>query len=361
MPLNEVQQVLFVFDGMTRLPDHEQLVSMLKSHYVHIIVLWKAYESPDKLIKEVDRKLVRGCTLHTIDPLTRIHSTQRLVHTVMKKVYFAPKTADQQMFEQLAEFTTGSPPVVDITSQILLASYSEDHSKAPLQICSMFTLKNPNQVMKNEPCPAYNPPGRSLSVNVISELSTIVALSDNHRDVWETDSIYDSWDSITTLIDNCGLSAEENFLLNCLSAFGPCPVPLSLVTSMSSLITESGQKVHISSSLHKKLMQYHLMKCYPLPVALYPLSGWSDYDTNLVYIPHHLAECLWKKLEDADKLAVLCAVRLVVCQLHQFDDTDHGGFIPVLAPLLLKIFEQNYSLVGKECYQSILQFTSPLF
>lgn len=312
--------------------------------HVYIIVLSKSYESLDNLIKEVDCKLVRGCRCHAIDPLTNIHSTQQLVHTLMTNIYFAPTTADQRLFEQLAEFISGSPPIVEITSQILLASYSKNHSEAAQEISEKFSLKTQH----SDPRSPHNLPIRELSENVTDKLPAVVEHAEKQRDAWETNSVYDSWDSIyiTTFVDNCNLSTEEHFLLNCLSSFQGCPVPFSLVIKISSVITKSTQQEHLASTSYKKLIKYRLLKPYPSPVVLYSQNIWQDDDYELVHIPQCVAECLCKTINSIDKVAALTVICAAVRQL----DNTFGEYDYILHSLL-EIIEQNYTLLGKENYQ----------
>ena len=193
---------------------------------------------------------------------------------------------------------------------------------------------------------------RSVSENVVSELPEIAAISQKYRDIWETDSKYDTWDSITKLVDCCGLSSEEKFLLNCLSAFECCPVPFSFVTEMSSIITQASQKVHLAGTLHQNLTKHKLVKPYPLPVVLHPAifreSSSEDHEPEYVYIPQLLAQCFWKNMETLDKVAVLNVIYFSVSQLHLPSKHIHGLF-----SLLVELLEQNYTLVSKECYKSV--------
>ena len=342
MPLSESQHALFVFDSLTDLTNIESLLEVLKSKHVHIIVLSTSYELPDNLIKEVDCKLVRACTCHTIDPLSNIHSTQRLVHTLMTNIYFAPTTIDQRLFDQLAEFTSGSPPIVEITSQILLASYSKNHIEAAQEIGEKFSL----QMQHSDPHAIHNLPVRELLENVTDKLPAVAELAEKQRDSCENKPVYASWDSITTLVNNCNLSTEEHFLLNCLSLYQDLPLPFSLVTKIASVITKSTQQEHLASTLYKKLMKYRLLKPYPSPVVLYSQNTRRDDDYELVHIPQCVAECLWKTINSMDKVAALTAVCAAVRQL----DNTFGEYDYILRSLL-EIIEQNYTLLGKEIYQ----------
>ena len=62
------------------------------------------------------------------------------------------------------------------------------------------------------------------------------------------------------LVDQCSLTAEEKLLLFAVSMFSCSPIPMRMVTEVSVMVAKASQKVHISTSLHSKLFQMHLMK-----------------------------------------------------------------------------------------------------
>ena len=318
---------------MTQLPESDHLVQFLKNNHVHTIVISKRSEPPNKLVKEVDRKLVRGCMVHSIEPLTMIHSTQRMVHTLLKQLEVTPSNADQEMFEKLAEFTTGSPVVVEIASQVVLSCYDHLRHKAVSHLNHMLLLEHKDIQSLNS--------------------SPTTAVLHKYVNVYQTDSLYDSWDSIMKLLDECDLSPEEKLLLNCVSIFGTSPVPFALVTKMSSMITQINHRTHLAGTLHQKLMKYKLLKRYPLPVVLHPAvlkSGTSSQVLEFVHVPQQISRCLWNSMEDVDKVVVLSVTFSSVSSLHQHSvDSDVSG----VCSLLHELFEENYSLVGEQCYQQM--------
>lgn len=336
-PVSEVLQALLVLDSMSQLPEIDDLLQFLKNNnYVHIIVLSKRYESPNKLIREIDRKLVRGCTVHNIEPLTMIHSTQRMVHSLLKQLEVTPTNADQEMFEKLAEFTNGSPVVVKLASQVLVSCYGRLQQDTVSHLNEMLSLENRDFPRSSSP---------------LTESGTR-APSHDHGEVYQTDSIYDSWDSINKLLDECDLSPEEKILLNCLSIFGSNPVPFALVTQMSMMISQTSQKVHLASTLHQKLFKYKLVKQYPLPVVLHPvvMENEPSQVMEFVHVPQQLSRCLWNAMEEIDKVAVLSVAYTTVSSLHHHSvNCDVSG----VCSLLHELFTENYSLVGEQCYQQM--------
>jgi hypothetical protein len=349
--VSEAQNALFVFDGMTSLPDFETLLRLLKSYYVHVIVIFKNHDSTDKLVKEVDRKLLRGCAVRKVEPLSLIHSTQRIVHSFMEENDFTPSNDDQQILEKVAEFTAGSPVIVDITSQVVQSCFSDEEEKPIQALAESLSLKNTPSVSKK----IYAIPQTRSAAQVMSKAVDEVPLY-----TWTTNVEYDSWNSILTLIDACGLSIEEKLLLNCLSVFSSSPIPFSMVTELASIIAKSAQKPHLAGTLHCDLIKYKLVCIYPHPVVLHPTvvqtSPRQELGSDFVYVPQYLSHCIWKSLEDIDQIVAYNISYCSLLALHQnatIKNGSDGQFCNALCSLLLESVESNYELVGKDCYQAV--------
>lgn len=363
LSVSEVRQALFVFDSMSCLPDSEALLRMMKSYYIHIIVLFKSCDSTDKLVKEIDRKLIRGCTILKVEPLSLIHSTQRIVHSFMKDHDFTPSNDDQQVFEKLAEFTAGSPLIVDIASQVVHACF--EYEKKPIQfLTGLLDLDTTSQATRrSQTIPTSQSLTRSIS-GIVHEV--VDDVHNDPQDVWTTNVEYDSWSSILTLIDACELSSEERLLLNCLSVFSCSPIPLSMITELASVITKSAQKSHLAGTLHCKLVKYKLIHTYPHPVVLHSSvlnnSSQQVVNSNFVHVPLHLSQCIWKSLENVDQIAVYTLIHCALTALHQTTlSRSERQFCCALCSLLLESMESNFALVGKECYQEIYSLFLNIF
>lgn len=346
LPVSEAKQVLFVLDSMTELPNNEKLLKVLKNHHVHIIAIPNSciVKNDRKLVNKVDSTLIRGCSYQDVEPLTNIHSTQRLVHTLMKNIDFAPTTADQQMFEKLSEFTLGSPPIVETTAQVLLDCYKNDKRNVTETIDEML-LHHDDEYSE------HSTPVRSVSENVIDVLPTLQC---EHRDVWDTGSVHDSWDSIASLINYCELSIEEGLLLKCLSVFGCFPVPLFLVTRIASAIAESSKQPYLARKLDLKLTKYKLLKPYPSPVVSYHTASRNhifESTQKIVHVPQHIAGYLWNSLGEGDKVVALTLVKHSITPPHQSESFLNSSHSPVCS-VFEDFIDQNYTLIGKEAYQA---------
>jgi len=82
LPDTDAQSTLVVFDFSDNVPlQDSSLFDLLKKPNVHIVIISKHYSPPDPLQKEIDRKLLRGTRVMDIQPLSTIHTTQRILDT----------------------------------------------------------------------------------------------------------------------------------------------------------------------------------------------------------------------------------------------------------------------------------------
>lgn len=347
--MNATKPALFVFDGLSDLPDSEALLRLLKNPNIHIIAFHKSYVSTDKLIKEIDRKLVRGCTVIQSTPLTTIHSTQRIVHSFMVDYNFTPISRDQLIFEKLAEFTTGSPSLVDIASQVVCSCFEQKQDMPTQYLAQLLSLNVSSANVHQSSCQITS---RSVSKNIKK-----ISLYDS--DDWVTNAEYDSWDSIMALVDSCNLSPEERLLLNSLSVFNYCPIPHSLVAELASLIANSSQQPSLAGALHCKLKKFKLLCDYPHPVILHEsvlANSTRQDDFEFARLPHHVSQCIWKSLEELDQVVVLGLVYHALNIWHQGRSLKKFSTLSLfngLCSSLLETCDSNFTLIGKKCYQEI--------
>ena len=321
---------------MTQLPTEESLLRILGNDHVHIIAVYSSCASLDKLIREIDRKLVRGCAVHNIEPLTMVHTTQRMVFSVIENFDLAPTNADQRVFEKLAELTLGSPLIIDMAVQALLDCLNSK---------------------KNE------------GVQYLGQLLQMEGSQAEKSDTSESKPMCDLFYSMKKLITCCMLSREEQLLLNSLAAYAGSPVPLSLVTEMSCLITRASHQPHLTGTLHQKLISHKLLLQHPSPVIIHPVlqKSMPKYpEFKLVYIPQDTAQYLWEDMEPIDKAFALSIAYHAMYQLVTDSSAAKSDFVGGACSLLNEKFEVNYKFVGKECYQQVFHlfllcdFSSPL-
>ena len=360
LQLNELKQALFVLDSTTELPQSESLLKLFKDAHVHIILLSKYFETPDNIVKEVDKKLIRGCSMHEIKTLSMIESTQRTVHCILKECHLAPTNEDQKIFERLAEFTSGSPVIVDIASQVLLKFLREapDNLSAGLSKFADAIYLSESRTSAKASSRREMPTQaivRTISENLTRVSSSITSVTSDNRDVWESNSEYDSWDSIGRLLDCYLTLPEEMLLLRSLSMFSCSPIPMYLVTELSSLISLSSNHPHLAGLLHTKLLEMGIIKIYPLPVIYHQSACQLKPQTEpqYVYVPQHISSSLWICLNNEDRIVSLGIMYRTFLVLHHKVTILDAHFLLGLCSLLLEMFDFNFELMGRDCYQEV--------
>lgn len=351
MVVSETEPLLLVFDGMTALPDSKPLLKLMENRHAHFVVLHKDYQPPDKLIQAIDHQLLRGSKVHVIETLSMIRSTQRTVYTIQREIDLAPNNQDQDVLEKLAEFTSGSPVLVDITSQLIISrlknSLETSHTELKLfaDSISLDTTRKVHTVEKSHL-------GMREMSAAVRDLLPPAEPTAELRDNWDTKCQYDSWDAITELMGSCNLQSEEELLLNCLSLFGCSPVPVAFATSLSSLVCKTSGRPHLATSLLHNLMKMNFVKAYPLPVVIHhSLKLAPESEPDFVYVPQYIANFLWKVLGDMDKMVAIATSYLTVSSLSASSLTPQ--FLLPLSSLLLDACEVNLHLLNAACYGKI--------
>ena len=342
--------VLVVLDHIDQMPWFSDfstsLMDLLRRPHTHVVAISKTYAPPDALLREIDHKLLRGYKVIDVKPLSMMHTTQRIVHTILSGHHFVPNDEDQKILEKLAQFTSGSPTLIDVITALFLLEMEHDSQNASQD--THDTLVNFNDLLLLD------------EVGPCTKPVTVVGHEPPKR-TWHTNSPYDSWQAVTTLIDQCSLNAEEKLLLfavsmcNC-TPIPMGPIPMGVVTEVSSMILQASQKPHISTNLHSRLFQMQLMKRYPLPVILHPSLGVQQPSTEpeIVYVPQHVAQAVWKDtMSPVDKVVALSTMYKVLCTLADNQGSTEMGFLKGFSSLLMDMYEFNYELIGKQCYKEV--------
>lgn len=358
MPDSGVDQSLVVFDSPgSIIVEDSRLLNFIKNRNVHIVVVSKSFVFSDSLRKLINDRLLRGTITHDVQPLSTIHTTQRIVYSIMKRHSFAPSSSDQKTFEKLAEFTNGSPDIVDVVSSLLQLHFSEEDS----------ILSFADRVGLDELGPSTKPPSmphsdqfmassmsgavRHISQCVYDAIPTV----QEYENAWTTSSHYDSWQAMTVLIEQCSLTSAERMLLNCLSVFSCSPIPALLITEIATMICKASHTPFLAPTLRKKLENINFLKLYPKPVVCAPNKLQTGSDVDLFYVPKFIAEALWKDtMTDSDRAMALAVAYKALRGVYTQSPTSlEGIFLSGASSILVEQFELNFALIGKECYQEL--------
>ena len=355
----DVQQVLVVFDYIEHLPSSEAWLKLLKNPSVHIVVVAKHCSPPELLQKQIDNQLLRGCKIIDIEPLSMVHTIQRIVHSVHEHHHLAPGNEIQEMFERLAEFTNGSPVIIDTASSLLLSQMKPDTTveESLREFAEAVSLQ---QVSSYSSSGKHSPKlekRRTISKNVVDNIPSATS-ADVENDPWKTDVHYDSWQVISNIFAGSNLSGEERLLIFSLSMFHCCPIPMSVVQEISVLIAKASHQAHLAGSLHSKFLKLKFLRVYPTPIILHPyLSSQQANQTEFVYVPQYLSSGIWKHImSPMDKAVALGTVFKILSAMSTQDiNTSRSLFILGLCSLLVEMSEVNYDLMGKKCYQEVFK------
>ena len=357
LELTELKQSLLILDGLSQLPTSESLLQLMGNRYAHCIVLFDDCLSPDTLVRTIDHELLRGCKVHHLEPLSMIQTTQRIVYSMQQVSHFCPSSKDQAIIERISKMTSGSPVLVNIVA-CLLSSFLGNVSEDPRKVLedfeqSLFTdferCKSPSDSSSlRSLSPLSNSSERSLSSNVQESLSSIDVLSPECRDEWDTPSSYDSWDTLTGLLEAGQFGIETKLLLDCLSHLGSGPIPVNIVSSLSTLITKTSGKTHLAGSLLNQLMDKGFVKLYPSPVVIHANLK-EETDIQFVYVPKYVGDYFERNLDHPDK-----AIALSVCYRTLSDTSfSYSSILFGLLRSLMEFFELNSDEFGNQCYSKV--------
>ena len=362
LPEADSQQSLIVFDSPdTSIIEDSRLFEMLKRRNVHIVVISKNFSFPESLQKTISDKLLRGIVTIDIQPLSTIHITQRVVHSIFRHHNLAPSVTEQETFEKLAEFTTGSPAIVDVVSSLLDLHLEQEDSIQSFADNVHLSELGPSTKPPSQPhagqllSPQYSGTVRLINKCVYDTLKTV----NESENIWTTSSHYDSWQVITVLIEQCKLTPEEQMLLHCLSVFNCSPIPAILITELAMMICKASHKPYLASTLHTKLQSIKLLKLYPKPIVFHPkLRQENISDTEFFYVPKFIAEALWKDTMSGTDKAMSLATLYNAFQsvLRQSPSHIEQLFLLGLCSLLVESCELYFELIGKNCYQQVYRF-----
>ena len=268
----------------------------MANRYTHLIMLlYQHYLDKQlvSLIRTLDDKLHRVCKVHSLEPLSMTLSTQRIVYAMQQETHFCPKSSDRTIIERISNFTSGSPILVNIVSELLLSHFSSTSHQQEALADFMKSITIEKQIKH-----IISPPNSSLSEcpsswpsSLFGSSTVIYMLSSSSIPVAE--GCNKTQDFFAGLLNACQFSSEAKILLDYLSHLENCPIPVSIVSSLSTIITQKLGKTHLASSPLSQLMSKGFVKLYPSPVVIHKNLK-QKYDREFVYVPKCICDCMCK-------------------------------------------------------------------
>ena len=250
----------------------------------HIIVTINSTEIPKDFIKSIDRDLLRGTNTINLKPLSSLHSTQRLVHAIMKGCDtddFIPYNEEQKLFSLITEHTGGCPDVIDITSTVCAERLSQGDTDSRRKVLEEFRKdvierqdSNLDELEREQEDDHLTTSAALMASE--SEATTSKAVDEDRTH--NSSLVHKFTRNLLKYID---LPQTDHFLLTSLHWFGTVPIPRELIEILQSLIT-SANKDHTPSSKTPldNLLSLKLLQVYPSTVIVEPTASAQPHLTS---------------------------------------------------------------------------------
>lgn len=337
------EPTLVILDNLESLPPTtSSLHTLLNRNSTHIIIILYSPSALHTLRKQVDTKLMRGVNVMELKPLSELHSTQRLVHSVLSRCDFTPYNKEQRMLADIAEKTMGSPDLVELTAA-LLSKYieEEEEEEGEGEGEGGFLEKFYNRMTSSEEA-----------------------------------------DFAVHLVKDFNLSRSDFFLVSTLSLFGAVPIPRCLVEEIQLLAVSASPHLPSKHSPLAYLTANHLLNVYPSTTLHSPASHTATTTTttqtrpshlnspaltesDFYYVPEVICDAVKCCMDDRDLLFSFAAAQR---SLNRFYSSGHlkdvldKGLAPFMSGLAMVLantmashvqLQEHVSKGMEECYKAV--------
>ena len=265
-----------IIDGVTELGDlSPRLEALLTSPLTHIIILYTSTTPPTPLIREVDVRLVRGCTQLQLEPLSTTLATQRVVHALLSRRHVAPGNRDQHVLAQLVSLTLGCPDLTALVAELVYRA-------------------------------------SKVSVDPMGYLHTRLVQPMVMHPKEAEDRVVEF---VHYLVDLLELDKTQQFVFWVLSSFGPIPILQSVASRIESMVLSAvGTKG--SGLLIAHLLDARLLKVYPSPVVIATSREAALKRIPLYIVPKLLCESALRGMNKREAIfSIAMAHKALVAEL----------------------------------------------
>ena len=341
------QQCLVVLDDVrSLLPQSEGLRRLLRCRSTGIIIISHSSQAPEPLKKEIDQQLIRGWTPISIQPLSTVHTTQRIVHSIMSHLHFTPLNREQKVLEKIARLTSGCPGLVTLTNTLLHHCLEEAHEEtSKTDFLNVFASK--------------------ISLNV-ERLTQGSASSTELPGVRTRTGSFRTNHYISELISAFHLPPPHLFVLRTLSVFSPQPIPLSLADIVQCLVAKATQGTsgpsRVAPNSITNLLSTKLLRSYPSPVIC-PPSNPPPHPPHppsptppekYLFVPQLVQDTLWDHMDDTDIVFTITTAYRALLELSLRPSLSHSElhFATGLTESLVARCDSN-SCISEGVYREI--------
>ena len=331
-----------------------------------------ATATPKEFVKTIDRELIRGTNVIDLKPLSSLHTTQRVVHAIMKGCDtddFIPYNEEQRTLSLITEYIGGSPDIIDVTSTVLVERLSQEDGikqrrKVLEEFCEDVIEREDSE--RNSESPELTKAEEQFPLSMVATESVAKTKCDDDEDKALKTSTVVSFTS--NLLKYLNLPQTDYFLLMALHWFGPIPIPHKLIEILQSLIMSANKSQSPSKGPFVNLLSSKLLRVYPSTVIVTPTSSTPSYstptstasiksdsasalslihDSDFYYVPQLICDAIKHQLEPMDKDFSLTATLKALkhcCKEDGQDLTHVAGLTNILSN---RTNEQNI------CFQDI--------
>ena len=362
--------VLLIFDSLIDLPSPSSFLhTLIHRNSTHIIfIIEENHFSAENLKGQVEKSLLRGTNVAQLHPLSGLHVTQRLVHSIMTKCDFAPYNREQDILAIVAERSLGSSDLVDVVSSSLLRYIDEDKEKNTdgflarfhSEVCYFGFGEEVNTVMEEKGIAERDTKESERYINEHKEGDRETKPKEGEKIKDDKGEQPSNSDFITQLINSFHLSKEDFVMLSVLSLFGRAPLPLSLVQQIQTIIQEVSTEPQKTQSPMETLMSACLLNRFPSPVisqALCPPHSMHPSASSLFYMPLMISTAVRKSMDTKDILISLSTAHLGLCaESAHTGNQSHVAFLAGLTQILLDVAEEYDEVIYTTIYKTYLSF-----
>lgn len=309
-------------------------------------------------------------------PLSELHVTQRLVHTIMTKCEFAPYNREQDILAFVAERSLGSSDLVDVICALLSRYIDEDEEGCT----NGFVEKFHSEVCSGDWSPNCSVEENDAEVeekeyeSVDTEKEDGVNEGDEdtkHKEGVKVEAVVKNGrrpsnsDFISRLINSFHLSKTDFVMLSTLSLFGSAPLPLSLVEQVQMIVLEACTDTRSMQTPLQTLVSASLLNYFPSPVITRPFSPHSPSlgmtETSFFSMPLVISKAVQDSMDPKDILFSLSTANLGLYSGRTL--TGDKSLVPFLAGLtqvLLAVAEKQDEVIYRKIYKTYVLLISQL-
>lgn len=295
--------MLVIDDPCIESLDHLQ---PLLDHRSNVNIILLTHSVPDDDMKAaINTALHRGTSVLSVQSLSQLQVTQRLVYHIQTSYHLAPDRQEQRHIEYLASLFRGAACTVPLIWSLVRAWIDK---------------------------------AGDVNDGINSCVEQIKAVTNNTRDRCSPESLVPIL--IACLID-CGvIDADTRSLLYYLALFDGAPLPMSVITAICDEMDTTNRNAEFANCF-SVLVNNHLVYRYPSRIVSSDCNTHpSISDDKLYYVPQYISNAIEHIMDPVDTLVAIKTVSAAIGNLTESVDLyiTTADYLPSLVqPLALTL------------------------